>query len=98
MDKVTTSRDAAEEVWREARLLDDPPSALLALLAWEEGEQVTTVSVWESAASRGQVAADRVMPLFEQGLLDERHGSPHPVAPIRIYLRGDTVEGGAPPS
>lgn len=43
MDKVTTSRDAAEEVLRESRLLDDPPSSLLALLSWEEGGQVTTV-------------------------------------------------------
>jgi hypothetical protein len=88
MDKVTTTRDAAEEVWRESRLLDDAPSSLLAPLAWEEEDgQVTTVSVWESAASRGQVAADRVMPLFEQGILDERHGSPHPVPAVRIYLR-----------
>jgi hypothetical protein len=88
MDKVTTSRDAAEEVWSESRLLDDPPGSLLALLAWEEEEgQVTTVSVWESAASRGEVAADRVMPLFEQGVLDGRHGSPHPVSAVRIYLR-----------
>lgn len=88
MDKVTTTRDAAEEVYSASRLLDDPPESLLALLAWEEEDgQVTTVSVWESAASRGQVAADRFMPLFDQGVLDERHGSPHPVPTVRIYLR-----------
>ena len=88
MDKVTTTRNAAEETWSESRLLDDPPTSLLALLSWEEEDgQVTTVSVWESAASRGQVAADRMMPLFEQGVLDERHGSPHPVPAVRIYLR-----------
>ncbi|MBW3579324.1 MAG: hypothetical protein KY462_16625 [Actinobacteria bacterium] len=87
MDKVTTTRDAAEDVWRESRLLDDPPDSLLALLSWEEDGQVTTVSVWESAADRGQVAADRMLPLFERGVLGERHGSPHPVETVRIYLR-----------
>lgn len=87
IDKVTTTRDAAEEVRRESRLLDDPPSSLLALLSWEEDGQVTTVSVWESAADRGQVAADRMLPLFERGVLGERHGSPRPVDPVRAYLR-----------
>jgi hypothetical protein len=88
MDKVITTRSAAEEVLSASKLLDEPPSSLLALLSWEEQDgQVTTVSVWESAASRGQVAADRMMPLFEQGVLDERHGSPRPVQTVRIYLR-----------
>jgi hypothetical protein len=87
MDKVTTTRDAAEEVWNESKLLDDPPRSMLALLAWAEDGLVTTVSVWESAASRGQVAADRIMPLFEQGVLDERHGSPHPIPAVKVYLR-----------
>lgn len=88
MDKVTTTRRAAEEVLNASKLLDEPPSSLLALLSWEEEDgQVTTLSVWESAANRGQVAADRMMPLFEQGVLDERHGSPHPVQTVRIYLR-----------
>lgn len=87
MDKVTTSRDAAEEVFRESRLLDDPPRSLLALLSWEDNGQVTTVSVWESASDRGQVAADRILPLFQRGVLGEQHGSPHPVDPVRVYLR-----------
>lgn len=88
MDKVTTTRDAAEQVWNASKLIDDPPSSLLALLSWEEeGGQVTTVSLWESAAARGQVAAERMMPLFERGVLDERHGSPRPVETVRIYLR-----------
>jgi hypothetical protein len=88
MDKVVTTPGAAEEVLSASKLLDDPPGSLLALLSWEEPDgEVTTVSVWESAASRGQVAMDRMMPLFEQGVLDERHGSPHPVKTVRIYLR-----------
>ncbi len=87
MDKVITTRDVAEEVWETSKLLDEPPDSLLALLAWEEDGLVTTVSVWESAADRGQVAADRFMPLFERGVLDERHGSPHPVETVKIFLR-----------
>ncbi|MBW3657911.1 MAG: hypothetical protein KY457_04690 [Actinobacteria bacterium] len=87
MDKVTIARDAAEDVWRESRLLDDPPAGLLALLAWEEDGQVTAVSLWESAADRGQAAADRMLPLFERGVLGERHGSPHPVEAVRVHLR-----------
>lgn len=89
MEKVTTTRDAVEEVFEESKLLDEPPTSLLALLSWEEDDgRVTTVSVWESAAARGQMAVDRMMPLYEQGVLDERHGSPHPVPAVRIYLRG----------
>lgn len=88
MDKVTISRDAADEVFQESKLLDEPPTSLLALLSWEEDDgRVTVMSVWESAADRGQWAADQMMPLFERGVLDERHGSPHPVPPVRIYLR-----------
>lgn len=87
MDKVVTTRDAAEEVWEASKLLDEPPDSLLALLSWEEDGQVTTVSVWESAADRGQVAAERMMPLFERGVLDERHSSPHPVEAVQVYLR-----------
>jgi hypothetical protein len=89
MDKDTTSRDGAEEAWEAIKLLDDPPESLLALLSWEEADgQVTSVYVWESAADRGQVAAERVMPLFQQGILnEERHGSPHPVPAVKIFLR-----------
>jgi hypothetical protein len=88
MDEVTITREAAEEVWTASTLLDDPPPSLMVLLAWEEDDgRVTTVSAWESAASRGQVAADRMMPLFERGVLGERHGSPHPVPAVTIYLR-----------
>jgi hypothetical protein len=37
-DKFTTTHDAAEEVWHESKLLDDPPSSLVALLSWEEDD------------------------------------------------------------
>ena len=45
------------------------------------------VTLWESAGARGQAAMERMMPLFESGVLDERHGEPHPVQPVHVYVR-----------
>ncbi|HKJ57481.1 MAG TPA: hypothetical protein VJ978_16000 [Nitriliruptoraceae bacterium] len=88
MDKVTTDRNALDEVMAASRLLDDPPDGLLAALSWEHGDgQATMVTLWESPGARGQVAMERMMPLFESGALDERHGEPHPVEPVHVYVR-----------
>ncbi|MBY5163922.1 hypothetical protein [Salsipaludibacter albus] len=89
MDKVTTDRDALDEVMDASRLLDDPPDGLLAALSWDDGDgRATMVSLWESPGARGQAAMERMMPLFESGVLDERHGDPHPVRPVHVYVRG----------
>ena len=89
MDKVTMDREALDEVMDASRLLDDPPDGLLAALSWEDGDgQATMVSLWESPGARGQAAMERMMPLFESGVLDERHGDPHPVQPIHAFVRG----------
>jgi hypothetical protein len=88
IDRVTTSRTALEEVIREGRLLSDPPEAMVAMLSWEvEDGQVTTITVWDSASERGAFAAERMMPLFEAGVLGEAHGSPRPVKAVHAYVR-----------
>lgn len=88
MDRITIGREALEEVLQASGLIEDPPSSLLAFVSWEEDDgQVTAISVWETASDRGQYAADTMMPLFEQGVLGEQHGSPHPVRPVHVHLR-----------
>lgn len=88
IDIVTTSRSALEDVIREGRLLSDPPKAMIAMLSWElEDGQVRTITVWDSASERGAFAAERMMPLFEAGVLGEAHGSPHPVRTVHAYVR-----------
>jgi hypothetical protein len=88
IDSVTISRSALEEVVREGRLLSDPPEAMVAMFSWEvEDGQVTSITVWDSASERGAFAAERMMPLFEAGVLGEEHGSPRPVKTVHAYVR-----------
>jgi hypothetical protein len=42
--------------------------------------------VWESPAARGAFAAERMVPLFEAGILGEEHGHPERVTPLHVYL------------
>lgn len=89
IDSVTTSRSALEDVIREGRLLSDPPEAMVAMLSWEvEDGQVETITIWDSASERGAFAAERMMPLFEAGVLGEAHGSPRLLRTVHAYVRG----------
>lgn len=88
IDKITVSREVIQTVLTEARMIDDPPEGLAALLSWEEAdEQVTMVMCWDTPAHRGEFAAQRMMPLFERGVLGEEAGDPDRVVPVEVYIR-----------
>jgi hypothetical protein len=90
MDKVTLDRAALDEVMDASRLLDDPPDGLVAALSSEDDDgQATMVSLWESPGARGQAAMERMMPLFEAGVLGDSHGDPRPVRPLHVYVKGE---------
>lgn len=79
MDKATIDPEALDEVLEASALLHDPPEGMLAALSWEEDDgPVTMVSLWESPGARGQAAMERMMPLFETGLLGRSSGTTRP--------------------
>jgi hypothetical protein len=76
-ETITTEPSLAQAVWDHSRLFTEPPAGLLAAITWESGgDDVTAVMVWESPAARGAFAAERMVPLFEAGILGEEHGPP----------------------
>lgn len=87
-ETVTTPRSAADTVWERSRLFSEPPTGLVAAIAWESGDDdVTTVMVWETPGARGDFAAERMVPLYEAGILGAEHGHPDRVTPVQVYVR-----------
>jgi hypothetical protein len=76
------------ERWNERlRLLDDPPEALIASIAWDSGDgEVTGVSVWETPGAIADFFMERVGPFVgaegEPPNKPQRHGEP-----LVFYLR-----------
>jgi hypothetical protein len=87
-ETITIEHSLAQAVWDHSRLFTEPPTGLLAAITWESGgDDVTAVMVWETPAARGDFAAERLVPLFEAGILAEEHGHPERVTPLQVYLR-----------
>jgi hypothetical protein len=55
------------ERWHDRlRLLDDPPEALIASIAWDSGDgEVTGVNVWETPGAIADFFMERVRPFVE---------------------------------
>jgi hypothetical protein len=86
-ETITIARPSIQAVWDHSRFFTEPPAGLLAAIAWESGgDDVTTVMVWETPAARGDFAAERMVPLFEAGVLGEEHGHPERVTPIQLFV------------
>jgi hypothetical protein len=87
MEIVTTARKDAEFVFERSRIYSDPPAGLRAAISWVDGEdQVSLLTVWETPGARGDFALERMMPLFDAGVLDDRHGHPERLTPLRVLL------------
>ncbi len=87
---VTGPRAEAERVFAETGLVADPPEGLAALIAWETGsDELTTVMVWATPGARGDFAAERMMPLLEDGTF--RPSSPERLHPTHLFVR-DVIE------
>jgi len=84
---MSSPRPEWEQWAKRLRMIEDPPSALVASIAWDAGDgMVTAVNVWDSAEAVGEFYVARI-----QGTLQElgepsakpvRHGSP-----LAVYIR-----------
>ena len=66
IETITASREEWER-WRDRiGTLNNPPPALVALIAWESGEgEVTQANVWENPRAVADFFIERVMPIIE---------------------------------
>ena len=68
-----------ELVAHHSKLVSEPPEGLLACIVLPEGDgQMRGFTVWETAAQRGDWAAQVMMPLFESGVLADVSSHPCP--------------------
>jgi hypothetical protein len=88
VETVTAPRDVWQQWTTRLQLFSEPPSALVATVAWEIGDgMITAVNVWDSPSAIGDFFVERIQPVIEaDGPPDYkpvRHG--HAVA---AYFRG----------
>ena len=86
IERVITSRRDFE-VWdARLRMVTEPPSALVASIAWESDGAVTCINVWDSPEAIADFFLERVRPFVEAegppADKPERLGEP-----IRAYVR-----------
>ena len=87
---VETITSPAEEWhrWNERlRMLSDPPTALVASIAWDAGDgQVSAVSVWDTPEAIADFFVERVHPIVavegQPAITPTRHGEP-----VAAYFR-----------
>jgi hypothetical protein len=86
VERVTASRAEFDEWEVRLRLASDPPSTLVASVAWETDGEVTTINVWDSPDAIADFFIERVAAIVEQ------HGppasKPERLGPaLRAYVR-----------
>lgn len=87
VETITADRDEWVR-WRDSlRLTDDPPSALIATIAWDSGDEtVTAVNVWDSPEAVANFFMERVQPTLaadgEPRSKPKRRGEP-----LAFYVR-----------
>lgn len=96
VETITTPRDEWDRWNERLRMLAEPPTALIASIAWQSGNgDVTSLNLWDSPEAVAEFFVDRVHPLVqaegEPATRPERHGEP-----IAVYLRGSAVNGPEP--
>jgi hypothetical protein len=89
---------APHELWHQwttrLRLFSEPPSALLATVAWDAGDgMITSVNVWDNAPAVADFFVERIQPVIEaEGPPDYkpvRHGNA-----VATYFRAQTASDG----
>ena len=89
VETITTPRDEWERWNERLRMLEEPPAALVASIAWQTANgDVTSVNVWESPEAVADFFIERVRPLVEaEGeppTSPTRHGEP-----LAVYVRAN---------
>jgi hypothetical protein len=87
VETVRSTRDEWDRWNDRLRLLDEPPLALVAAIAWQDTDgSVTAVNVWDTAEAVADFYVERVGPLVRSGgeppAKPTRHGEP-----VAIYIR-----------
>jgi hypothetical protein len=87
IETIVLPRREWERWYERLRLLDDPPEALIASIAWDSGDgEVTGVNVWETPEAIADFFVERVWPFVEAegepANKPQRHGEP-----LAFYLR-----------
>jgi hypothetical protein len=66
VETVTAPRQVWQQWTTRLRLLSEPPSALVATVAWEVGDGIiTTVNVWDSPSAVGDFFVERIQQVIE---------------------------------
>ena len=88
VETITSPRDEWERWNDRLRMLTEPPTALVASIAWmtDDGKD-TTINVWDSPDAIADFFVERVHPIVEAegepAGKPIRHGEP-----VAVYLRG----------
>ena len=87
VETITADRDEWTRWSDSLRIATDPPTSLVATIAWQNGDDtVTAVNVWESAEAVADFFIERVQPTLatagEPKSKPTRHGQP-----LIFYLR-----------
>ena len=65
IERVIAPREEFD-LWDERlRMVDEPPAALIASIAWESEGEVTCVNVWDSPDAIADFFLERVQPFVE---------------------------------
>jgi hypothetical protein len=91
VETITADRDEWTRWSLSLRVATDPPTALVASIAWDSGNgTVTAVNVWDSPEAVADFFVERVHPtlseLGEPASRPVRHGQP-----LAFYARGLTI-------
>ena len=66
VETVTAPREVWQQWTTRLRLISEPPSALVAFVAWDVGDGlITSVHVWDRASAVADFFVERVQPLIE---------------------------------
>ena len=69
-ERLTAPRAEFDDSVERLRLLSEPPSSLVASIAWETNDEVTAVNVWDLPDAVADFYGERVDAVVEQ------HGPP----------------------
>ena len=87
VETITQPREEWDDWSLKLGMHSDPPAALVASIAWEDGSgMVTQVNVWDAPVAISDFYLERVLPLVqaegEPKHKPHRHGEP-----VAVYVR-----------
>lgn len=86
LETVTARRHILTLFTTRTKLFDDPPTGLLAAIAWEGDDDTATILVlWATPGARGDFALERVVDSFEDHELEG--AEPQRLTPVHVHIR-----------